>query len=307
MAPSQPTDHESARARSSRLRHLGWAALLAGPASIFVALIFIVPILGLAIYSISTQHPDGSIGLPLTLSNFSRLFEVQLYFDVLVTTLRISLVSSLICALVGYPVAMAMVWGKRLTTSLLTMAVLSPLLVSVVVRTYGWQLVLANSNTGLLNWILMSLGLTGSPVRLMYSESAIIIGSVHVHLPLMVLPLAASIGRINLSLVEAARTLGSSSMRIFLKIILPLSIPGLTAGLALNFSLTASSYVQPRILGGMSGQMLGTLIEQQAIASYDWPFAAAIAMVLVISVVLINGVARSMIELRSKFLERGEV
>ena len=159
--------------------------------------------------------------------------------------------------------------------------VVAPLVVSVIVRTYGWQLLLGNSNTGVLNWILGALGAGPAPVKVLYTEWAIVIASVHVFLPLMVLPLSASLGRINPSLNEAARVLGAPAWRAFLRITLPLSLPGLIAGLTIVFSLTAASYVTPQMVGGSRGLMLGVLLEQQINTAFDWPMAAAIAVVMV--------------------------
>ena len=164
----------------------------------------------------------------------------------------------------------------------------SPLVVSVIVRTYGWQLLLGNSATGGLNWLLHALGAGPTPVRVMYSEWAVVIASVHVFLPLMVLPLSASLGRINPSLNEAARMLGAPAWRAFLRVTLPLSMPGLVAGLTIVFSLTAGSYVTPQMVGGTRGLMLGVLLEQQINTAFHWPMAAAIAAVMVTIALVAN-------------------
>ena len=163
-------------------------------------------------------------------------------------------------------------------------------------RSYGWQLILANTPAGLLNWVLMSLGLTSEPLAILYSETAVVIGSLHVFFPMMVLPLASALGKIDPNLEDCARTLGAPWWKVFLRVTLPLSVPGLVAGFTLVFSLTAGSFVTPVILGGTTATMLGNLIEQQIFVVYDWPFGAAIAMVLVLVVFAINTLSMRLLE-----------
>jgi ABC-type molybdate transport system permease subunit len=189
---------------------------------------------------------------------------------VLLVTLRISLFTAALAALLGYPVAMVMVRSHPAVARIVTFITIAPLIVSVVVRSYGWQLILGNGPTGLLNWALMATGIIGTPLRLLYSETAVVIGSLHVFLPMMVLPLASALARIDINLEEAARTLGMPAWRVFHRITLPLSLPGLTVGFTLVFSLTAGSFVTPAMLGGTNAQMLGNLIDQQITAIYDW-------------------------------------
>jgi putative spermidine/putrescine transport system permease protein len=132
-----------------------------------------------------------------------------------------------------------------------------------------------------LNWLLHAMGFGPAPLHILYSETAVIIGSLHVFLPLMVLPLVSSLSRINTALEEAARTLGAPAWRVFARVTLPLSLPGLAAGLTLVFSLTAASYVTPSLLGGSSSQVLGNLLQEQVMTVYDWPLGSAIAVVMV--------------------------
>jgi putative spermidine/putrescine transport system permease protein len=136
--------------------------------------------------------------------------------------------------------------------------------------------------------VLVNLGLVNDPGQLLYTEAAVIIGSVHVFLPFMVLPLAGAIARIDPAVEEAARVLGASGVTLFRRITLPLSLPGLAVGTTLVFSLSAASYVTPQILGGNFAALLGTLLEQQVLTLHDWPFGAAIATVLVSIVLAIN-------------------
>jgi putative spermidine/putrescine transport system permease protein len=274
--------------------------LLLLPASAFLLAFFLVPAFTLFAYSVMTQRPDGVVGTPFTWAHMAHFFGTGLYTHVLGSTLRMAAVTSLIAAVLGYPVALVMIHSRPMMMRLMTIIVIAPLIVSVVVRTYGWQLILGNNRTGALNWVLLSLGIIDHPIALLYSETAVVIGSLHVFFPMMVLPLASALAKINPQVLDAARTLGAPAWRVFLRVSLPLSLPGLAVGFTLVFSLTAGSYVTPAILGGTGAQMLGNLIEQQIMTVYDWPFGAAVAMVLVVTVLAINMASTWFFERRSR-------
>jgi putative spermidine/putrescine transport system permease protein len=251
------------------------------PALAFLTVFLVLPSLILLGYSVLTQSQSGDISLPFTIGSYERLIFSSAYRRVVMTTLRVASFTALFTSLLAYPLAMVIAYGRPLASRVTMILVVAPLVVSVIVRSYGWQLLLGNSNTGVLNWILGALGAGPAPVKVLYTEWAIVIASVHVFLPLMVLPLSASLGRINPSLNEAARVLGAPAWRAFLRITLPLSMPGLIAGLTIVFSLTAASYVTPEMVGGNRGLMLGVLLEQQINTAFDWSMAAAIAVVMV--------------------------
>lgn len=257
------------------------AAWLVVPAILLMSTFFLVPAVTLLSYSVMTQQQSGDIGAPLTLAHFTRLLVTPLYLSVLIVTLRVSLITCGLAILLGFPCAMVIVRGAPMMARLTTVILIAPLVVSIVIRTYGWQLLLANGPNGVVNWMLSRLGLGPASLRVLYSETAVVIGSLHVFLPMFVLPLASSLVRIPASLEEAARTLGAPGWRVFLRVTLPLSLPGLAAGCSLVFALTFGSFVTPVLLGGNRATMLGTLLEQQVVAAYDWPFAAAIAVVMV--------------------------
>lgn len=266
-------------------RTLG-AVLLLAPAVLFFLVVFVVPV-GLMIrYSFYQQTQTGDLTASATLANYVRLASVDLYRTVVMTTVRVSLWTTAIAMLLAYPLALVMVRGHRMVGRALTVIVLAPLLINVVVRTYAWRVILANGENGVLNWTLAHFGL--GPVQLLYTEWAIIIGSVHVFLPMMVLPLSAALGKINPAVEEAAATLGASSFAVFRRVTLPLSMPGLAVGATLVFSLTASSFVTPALLGGNFAKMLGTLVEEQILVVFDWPFGAAIATLLTVLVMVVN-------------------
>ncbi|WP_245306137.1 ABC transporter permease [Bradyrhizobium sp. LTSP849] len=262
----------------------------------FLTYFFFYPAIRLLFSSILTQNSLGIIGRPFTLAHYARLIDVELYARVLWTTLRISAITSVLATVLAYPVALVMVKSRPIVTRSITLIVIAPLIVSVVVRGYGWQLVLQNGPKGMLNWILMTLHIVNEPLSILYTETAVVIGSLHVFFPMMVLPLASALGKIDPNLEDAARTLGAPWWKVFLRVTLPLSMPGFVAGFTLVFSLTAGSFVIPAILGGASAVMLGNLIEQQIFVVYDWPFGAAIAVVLVGLVLAVNGVSMWLLE-----------
>jgi putative spermidine/putrescine transport system permease protein len=272
------------------------AVLLAVPILIFLTIFFFYPAINLLFFSLLTQDAKGVVGPPHTLAHYTRFFEVDLYLRVFWNTLRISLVTSAFAIVLGYPVAVVMSRSGPIVSRTIALIVIAPLIVSVVVRSYGWQLILVNSPNGLLNWALMSLGIISEPLAILYSETAVVIGSLHVFFPMMVLPLASALGKIDPNLEDCARTLGAPWWKVFLRVTLPLSVPGLVAGFTLVFSLTAGSFVTPVILGGTTATMLGNLIEQQIFVVYDWPFGAAIAMVLVLVVFAINTLSMRLLE-----------
>jgi len=287
---------DSAARQGSRWRLQLSAGYLAIPMLVFLAYFFFYPALGLLFSSIQTQNSTGIIGPPFTLAHYARLIDDDLYARVFWNTLRISVITSLLATVLAYPVALVMVKSRPMVTRIITLIVIAPLIVSVVVRGYGWQLILSNGPKGMLNWILMTLHIVDAPVSILYTEKAVIIGSLHVFFPMMVLPLASALGKIDPNLEDAARMLGAPWWKVFFRVTLPLSMPGFVAGFTLVLSLTAGSFVIPAILGGASAIMLGNLIEQQIFVVYDWPFGAAIALVLVGVVFAVNGFSMWLLE-----------
>lgn len=276
-------------------RRLQSPSLLLLPLLVFLSIFFFIPAIKLMLFSFMTQDAKGLVGAPWTLAHYVHFFSVALYSDILWTTARISVITAVIAAVLAYPVATVMVRGNMLVTRIITLIVIAPLAVSVVVRAYGWQLILNNGPSGLINYVLLHLGIIGQPLALLFSDTAVVIGSLHIFFPMMVLPLSSALGKIDPNLQQAARTLGAPAWRVFLRVTLPLSLPGLVAGITLVFSLAAGSYVIPALIGGPGSQMLGNLAEQQIVAVYDWPFGATIATILVLIVISINALSMKLL------------
>lgn len=252
---------------------------LLAPALLFLAIFFVAPIAVMIRNGFNTQDSSGVMVPGLTLANYIRFFSGDLYLRVLWTTIRVGLVTTLVAGIVAFPVAIAVARGPRTVARFLILIVVAPLLVNIVTRTFGWRIVLGR--TGVLNYLADAAGIPGDFSSL-YTETAIVVGSLHVFLPLMALPLANSIAAIPRTLEESAAALGAGSAETFLKVVLPLSLPGLGAGGVLVFTLTTSSFVLPAILGGDFSKMLGTLVEEQLLAVSNWPFGAAIATILML-------------------------
>lgn len=259
--------------------------LLVAPTVLFLAIWFLWPVLSMVALSVSSRNVDGAMVDGFTLENYLRLFSTDLYFRILLRTIRIAMMTSLIAAILAYPLAIAIARGGPSLARLVTITILAPLLVNVVVRSYGWQAIL--NKTGALAWMLKLFGIENPPM-LLYTEWAVLIACVHVYLPFMVMPLATAIGRIDRTVAEAARVAGAPRLAVFLRIVFPLSLPGLAVGVSLVFSLSAAAYVTPQILGGNFSPLLGTLIEQQILTLNDWPFGAAISTLLIAMVLAMN-------------------
>ena len=199
------------------------------------------------------------------------------YATLFLRTLRLSLVVTVVCALLGYPVAYFL---ARSTSRIMTLGLfllIMPLLVSTVIRVFGWLVILGSE--GLVNQGLRRLGARES-VRLLYTEGAVILGLAQQTMPFMVLPIMAAIERISPSLEEAARNLGASWGQMFVRTILPLSLPGLLSGALLVFSVSMSAFVTPALMGGRRVRMVGQQIYDEVLTAYDWPGAASLTIVL---------------------------
>lgn len=260
--------------------------LLLAPAVLFLLAWFVWPVVQMLLQSVTSHNVDGANVPGWTLANYARLFTGDLYVRILLRTLRVAAAASFLSVLVAYPLAIAIARGGPTMARLVTITIVAPLLVNVVVRAYGWSAIL--SRNGALNYLIKATGLADNPPQLLYTEWAVLIACIHVYLPFMVMPLATAIGRIDRSVEEAARIAGASRDATFFKILLPLSLPGLSVGVSLVFSLTAAAYVMPQLLGGNFAPLLGTLIEQQVVSLSDWPFGSAISGLLIVMVLAIN-------------------
>jgi putative spermidine/putrescine transport system permease protein len=265
----------------SNAARINGLSLLILPSALLFALFFFMPIGLMAVMSLLTGNPVVAPRVDFTTRHYARIINDPYYLEVIWTTIRIGLWTTLISLAIGYPLAHWMARIKsRAGHALLLMAVLAPMLTGIVVRTFAWMTLL--SDKGVVNQTLISLGLITQPLKLMYNETGIIIGLVHIYVPFMVLTLTGVIGRIDERLEQAAENLGASPSRAFLEVTLPLSLPGILAGSLLVFALSISAYVTPILLGGFQIMTLPILIYQQISANFNIGFAAALGMVLLL-------------------------
>jgi putative spermidine/putrescine transport system permease protein len=262
-------------------------AWLVAPAGLFFLVAFVLPFGVMALFSVLTGNPLQQANVTFTARHYGRMLSDSLYVESLVSTLKIGAVVTLAALVLGYPIAHWLArMRSRLGHALLLMAVIAPMLTGIVVRTFAWMTILADR--GVVNATLMGLGLTTTPLPLMYNEFGTIVALVHIYVPFMVLTLAGVIGRIDERLEEAAMSLGASPMRAFLEVTLPLSLPGILAGSILVFALAISAYVTPYLMGGQNVLTLPMLIYQQVAATFNLAFAGALGvLLLMVAIVLV--------------------
>ncbi|KYH31623.1 spermidine/putrescine transport system permease protein PotB [Moorella mulderi DSM 14980] len=213
-----------------------------------------------------------------TLANYAKALGDSYYLRIMMWTLVYSIGTTLGCLLLGYPVAYYLARTRTKWKGLLMIGILSPLLVGVVIRCYGWMVLLADN--GLVNSLLGRLGI--GPFKLMYNPFGVMLALVHINLPFMILTLTGSIQTIDPVLEEAAQSLGASPRRTFFSVTLPMSLPGVYSGTLLVFLQVVSAYAIPVLLGGFQVMMTPILVVQQVIDIFNWPFGSALAIVLFI-------------------------
>ncbi len=260
---------------SRRSRRLGVLGLLA-PAAALLGVLFVYPLANMAGLSVRTKFPGA---WSYTAEHYAKFATDPYFLRVTQTTFLLAIGVTLLTIVVGYPVAYYFVRSRSRYKHLIFLAVISPLLVSIVVRTIGWTIILGNE--GLVNALLRGLGLVREPLPLMNNVWAVMVGLVHVLLPFMILSIASVLGKIDPALEESAAILGANPARTFWRVTLPLSIQGIAAGSILVFCLTIGAYITPWWLGRGKVLLFSTTIYDQILVIIDWPFGAAAAMILV--------------------------
>ena len=265
-----------------RRRQWNWTPwLIVAPALAVFVVFFAVPLLIMLANSVQKIDPATYQTVDrFTLYQYGRFLFDEYYVGVLLRTLRIGALTTLACLVAAYPVAIYMTKAGVRERNLLTLIIISPLLVSVVVLCFGWMIIVAP--TGLVNFVLMKIGIIDTPLQLKYSEASVIAGLAHVYFPFMALGVYNSLQNIDSELVRAARILGAGPMRIFWHITFPLSMPGALAGSLIVFALSISSFVTPMFLGGSWVKVVAYFIWEQNMILIDWPFGAAIAVILLL-------------------------
>ena len=275
MSPSEK--RISGRGATER-RALSARAVFAGPGLLYVTLFMSLPLLLILVYSFFTRGRFGGIVWDFPLDNYGRAFE-PVYLKVFGTSIVIAGITTLLALLLGYPTAYAITrLSPRWRTIALVLVVL-PFWTNFLIRTYAW-IILLNSE-GPLNSALLDLGIIGAPLGLLYTPAAVVVGLLYAYLPLVVLPVYASIERVDRQLLEAASNLGASRIRTFVDVTLPLTLPGVMIGAIFVFVPSMGNFVVPELLGGGKTVMVGNLIRDQFLEARDWPFGSVLALFVV--------------------------
>jgi putative spermidine/putrescine transport system permease protein len=265
-------------------RRLGPLILIA-PAALLLGVFLVLPYLNIVVMSFRTPGDGTPYGVGYTIANYTKFFADSFYLMQVANTLWIGLVTTAICLVVGFPVAWQLARGGPRTRAIGYGLVLSPLLVGIVIRSYGWTILLGNN--GLINRALTSLGVIEGPLPLMYNALGIVIALVHVFLPFMILPLMAAIQGVDPSFEAAARSLGAPRATAFRRVVLPLCMPGIQAGCILVFVLSLSAYVTPSLIGGLRVKTMAVTVVDALIDTFQWPWGSALALMLSVTGALI--------------------
>jgi spermidine/putrescine transport system permease protein len=253
-------------------------ALLAGPAAFWLGFFFLLPFVTIILYAFLTRSETGGVLWQFSVNNFAKLFGDLIYLRIFWRSIWMGLVTTLITLLISYPLALFIARQNARWRTILLFLILIPFWTNFLVRTYAWMVIL--NNTGLINSIITSMG--GERLQLINTQGAVLLGLVYGELPFMVLPIFASIDRFDFTLLEAANDLGASRWRAFVRVMLPLTAPGIAAGSVLVFIPTAGNYIVPALLGGNKVQLVGNLLEQQFGPAQNLPLGSAAALLVML-------------------------
>ena len=272
------------------------AAGLIGPATIYVGIGLLIPLAILFRYSLNQFVPGKFMVDALTLENYVKFFTDAYYASVLTRTLRVAAITTVICLLMGFPLAYVLARTRARYKNILVMLIVLPLFVGNAVRAAGWMV--AFGNKGLINASLMGTGAISAPLEIMFTEFAVIVGITAVNLPFMVLTLQSIIEGIDRSVEEAAFNLGATPWQMARRVLFPLAMPGILAGTILTFILAMNAYATPVLLGGPRFQMMGPLVYGQFVQQNNWPFGGAIAFILMMATLILTLAANLLVQQR---------
>lgn len=246
------------------------------PSVLLLVTLFLIPLLIVAVYSLQSRGAYGGVTLPWTFESYVRIFD-PLYLKILWRSFWVASVSTAICLLLGFPLALFISRAGKHRGIYLQLVML-PFWTSFLIRTYAWMFLLRD--TGLINTALIAIGIISEPLPLLYNDFAVILGLVYGFLPFMVLPLYTNLEKLDPSLLEAAADLGAKPLTALAKVTVPLCRPGIAAGSILVFIPCLGAYLTPDLMGGGKSIMIGTLVQNQFTTARDWPFGAALSLSL---------------------------
>ncbi|MGG5217224.1 MULTISPECIES: putrescine ABC transporter permease PotH [Rahnella] len=235
-------------------------------------------------YTDLVSWSDGMLDIALNIANYIGLTQDPLYIDAYLQSLQVAAISTLLCLLIGYPLAWAVAHSRTSTRNILLLLVILPSWTSFLIRVYAWIGILKDN--GVLNNLLLWLHVIDQPLVILHTNLAVYIGIVYSYLPFMVLPIYTALTRMDYSLVEAAQDLGARPMKTFFKVIMPLTKGGIIAGSMLVFIPAVGEYVIPELLGGPDSNMIGRVLWQEFFNNRDWPVASAVAVVMLLLLIM---------------------
>lgn len=253
------------------------AAILLTPSSIWLILFFLCPLIIVLLYSFFQRGVYGGIVWEFTIENYTRLVD-KLYLTIFFRSFYLAMLTTLICLIMSFPFAYFLSKCSKKWRNLLLVLVVIPFWTNFLVRTFAWVIILRTE--GVVNSLLLSLRVIDSPLDFLYRPATVLMGLVYGYIPFMILPLYASLEKQDSALVEAAHDLGANSIKAFLYVTLPLSLPGVVAGSILVFIPSMGAYITPDLLGGAKSIMVGNLVQNQFLTARDWPFGSAVSFLL---------------------------
>ncbi len=263
------------------------AAALLLPAALWLLVFFALPAFVLLDSSFD-RYADAKVSDDFTFANYARVFSESVYLKVFLRSVAVAALVTAASLLLAYPVAHFIARRAGKNRDLLFLALIVPFWTSIVIRTYAWKILLGTS--GAVNYFLLQSGLAEAPVKMLFSPSAVVVGLIHVLLPFMIIPLYASLEKIDPGTVEAAMDLGAGRVQTFLRITFPLSLPGVGVGCLLVFILALGSFLTPQLLGGPGSLMISNVIQTEYMETGNWPLGGALAVVfLAVSLVFVAG------------------
>ncbi len=254
-----------------------------GPASIWLFFSLAVPLLFVLVYSFWTYRPGGLMEHTFTLGNYSRFLTQPVYSRILLRSFSVGLQTTVLALLLSYPTAYYLA-RRPSGGALLILLILIPFWTSYLIRIFSWMLILMER--GVLNSILMGLGLIQQPMRLLFTPFAVVIGMTYSALPFMILPIYSVMKGIDPDLVQAAKTLGANDLRSFIEVTLPLSMPGVVAGSVIVFIQGAGNFLAPAILGGTGADLMANVIANRFLEAFNWPFGSALSIIFLMAMVI---------------------
>jgi spermidine/putrescine transport system permease protein len=268
--------------RMRRSKSLQILSLLS-PSAAWLLIFFLLPLVMVLLVSLGKRGPMGGVVYQWNLDNYIRFMD-RIYLKISLRSVWIATANTFLCLLFGYPFAYFIARRPKRWRNVLLLLVMIPFWTNFLVRTYAWMVILRDK--GLINSLLVQTGIITKPLPLLFNQSAVVLGLFYGYLPFMVLPLYASIEKLDFSLVEAAQDLGANSLMAFRRIVLPLTMPGIVAGAIITFIPSVGAYVTPDLLGGAKAMMIGNLLQQQFLEVRDWPFGSAVGFILMVTVLL---------------------